>query len=151
MGRKKQNYQKYIRAGIVQLSEVLPFATQKKRKEYGKPSPIREEKEFLGHNVYMDSIRYQTFAKKGCKCVRCGVEGEYFAVERQNNADTARYHLNLYAMKHNKEVLMTVDHTVPASQGGKREVDNLQPMCIICNAKKSDMSDQSDKERFYVR
>ena len=34
------------------------------------------------------------------------------------------------------EVLMTKDHIVPKSKGGKKHVSNNQPMCKMCNEKK---------------
>ncbi len=121
--------QAYIRLGIVNIEDVLPFATFKTRP--------RTEKEYLGTSIYMDSPRYQIFAKKGCTCVQCGIEGSYFAVEKNKNNKSSnpnRYHLNLYASTpEGEELLMTVDHIIPASKGGKRNITNLQPMCYLCN------------------
>jgi 5-methylcytosine-specific restriction endonuclease McrA len=33
---------------------------------------------------------------------------------------------------------MTIDHILPRSKGGKDTLENLQPMCSSCNAKKAD-------------
>ena len=45
--------------------------------------------------------------------------------------------MNLYAIDENgKEVLMTKDHILPKSKGGKDEIDNYQTMCIRCNEAK---------------
>lgn len=57
-----------IRLGIVKIEEVLPFISEKVK------SNFRIEKEFYGTLIYMDSIRYLIFAKKGIKCVCCGEE-----------------------------------------------------------------------------
>lgn len=32
--------------------------------------------------------------------------------------------------------VITVDHIIPISRGGKNSIDNLQPLCYTCNSKK---------------
>ena len=123
--------QDYIRAGKVEINDVFPYVTFRK-----KP---REGKEYFGKPVWLDSYRLQTFAEKGCDCVKCGIKGKFLAVEQhirlgKNNPE--RFHLNLYAIREGEEILMTVDHILPASKGGKRLVNNLQPMCSPCNLEK---------------
>lgn len=47
------------------------------------------------------------------------------------------YHLNLYAVDENgKEILMTKDHIIPKSKGGKDHISNYQTMCVRCNMTK---------------
>ena len=82
--------------------------------------------------IYGNSDRYQTFLTNGTKCCKCGIEGKYFVKEK--HAADKRYHLNLYALNENgEEVLMTKDHIIPRSKGGKNELENYQTMCKICN------------------
>jgi 5-methylcytosine-specific restriction endonuclease McrA len=82
-----------------------------------------------------NSERYQTFFTKGLKCACCGIEGQYFAKEK--HITDKSYHLNLYAIDENgEEVLMTKDHIVPRSKGGKNDVSNYQTMCERCNLAK---------------
>ena len=77
------------------------------------------------------------FKFKGTTCVYCGLEGTFFAVERHPNA--MGWHLNLYAVDDiGDEVLMTKDHIVPRAKGGPNTLDNLQPMCTLCNGDKAD-------------
>lgn len=91
--------------------------------------------EFDGDLIKGNSQRYQTFFTKGCKCVKCGIEGKYFAKERFRDQST--YHLNLYAVDNNgNEVLMTKDHILPHSKGGSDDISNYQTMCKICNEAK---------------
>jgi 5-methylcytosine-specific restriction endonuclease McrA len=134
----------YERLGTVPPIAVLPYL---RNKRHSKEGP-RHQREYFGAKVYMDSPRYHTFKEKGCKCVRCGLEGTYFAVERQaanGNSNPDRYHLNLYGMTSNcEEVMLTVDHILPESRGGKRHVDNLQPMCRTCNSEKKNIPDAVD-------
>ncbi|WP_313069925.1 HNH endonuclease [Lacrimispora sp.] len=89
-----------------------------------------------GDVINGNSQRYQTFLSKGCSCVKCGIEGKYFAKERTKDSRDS-FHLNLYAVdKNGNEVLMTKDHIVPKSRGGKNYIDNYQTMCTICNYEK---------------
>jgi 5-methylcytosine-specific restriction endonuclease McrA len=88
-----------------------------------------------GDIIKGNSQRYQTFFTKGTKCVCCGIEGKYFAKERDRKSDV--YHLNLYAIDENgEEVLMTKDHIIPRSKGGKDNISNYQTMCERCNEAK---------------
>lgn len=83
----------------------------------------------------MASDRYKLFKTKGVKCCECGIEGKYFAKERMHTCKT--YHFNLYAIdKNGNEMLMTKDHIIPKSLGGKDAMDNYQVMCYECNYKK---------------
>lgn len=35
------------------------------------------------------------------------------------------------------DIRMTMDHVVPLSKGGSNTIDNIQPLCMPCNSKKS--------------
>lgn len=94
--------------------------------------------DFDGELINMASDRYKCFALYGTDCVDCGIEGQYFAMERQGNL--GRFHFNLYAIdEENNEILMTKDHITPVCRGGKDEITNYQPMCTICNNKKGSL------------
>lgn len=91
--------------------------------------------ELDGDIIKGNSQRYQTFFTKGTKCICCGIEGRYFAKEKVG-CDKS-YHLNLYAIdKNGEEVLMTKDHILPKSKGGRDHISNYQPMCVKCNKAK---------------
>lgn len=91
--------------------------------------------DFDGDPIKMNSQRYEVFDVKGIKCVECGIEGKYFAKERFNENEV--YHFNLYAVnEEGQEVLMTKDHVIAKSNGGKNHISNYQTMCTICNVKK---------------
>lgn len=108
--------------------------SKKSSKKVGKTLEV----EIRGEKIYALSDRYKVFFTKGYKCCDCGIEGKYFALERGvNQSNEDRYHLNLYAIdKNGKEVLMTKDHIIPKSLGGKNRLDNYQTMCCICNEQK---------------
>lgn len=92
--------------------------------------------ELDGEMINADSDRYRLFQRDGCKCCRCGLEGQYFAMERSGKGEP--YHMNLYGTKNGQEILFTKDHILPKSKGGTNTMDNYQVMCRICNEKKAD-------------
>lgn len=131
MGRLKSIVKKqpYIRKEIYSIDEVYNAV---------KDGLFEEKKTFVdmdGDMIKANSQRYQTFFTKGIKCCRCGIEGRYFAKEKNPNA--RRYHLNLYAVDQDgEEVMMTKDHIIPVSKGGKNTLENYQTMCRKCNVQK---------------
>lgn len=130
--RRKRSYQAILeRKGIYSIDEVRDIT-----KEYlFSPTNEKPKVELDGDLIKANSQRYQTFFTKGTKCVCCGIEGKYFAKERGDK--DVSYHLNLYAINDaGEEVLMTKDHIIPKSKGGKNDISNYQPMCVICNVKK---------------
>lgn len=91
--------------------------------------------DFDGDMIKGNSQRYQTFFTKGCRCVKCGIEGKYFVKEK--HLKDISFHLNLYAIDENgKEILMTKDHIIPKSKGGANDISNYQTMCERCNEEK---------------
>jgi len=122
---------KLIRKGIVSIPEVLDHVIFEDI-HHMDPAAWRE---YMGEQVKMTSHRYQCFKVKGLKCVTCGIEGKYFALERHTSSQ--RFHFNLYAVdKDGNEILMTKDHVIPQSKGGKSELGNYRTMCHRCNEKK---------------
>jgi 5-methylcytosine-specific restriction endonuclease McrA len=94
---------------------------------------IRET--FHGDEIKFSSHRLWTFFETGITCVNCGIEGEFFAKEK-NGEHEESFHLNLYGIDGGKEVLMTKDHITPKSEGGNDHISNYQTMCKPCNEKK---------------
>ena len=122
----------YIRETTFPLEEVLPYVL------VGKPVGRDIYRIYAGKAVRMNSLRYQTFVVSGVRCVACGLEGQFFALERHatNNPNPERFHLNLYATKDGVEILFTKDHIKARSIGGKNSLDNFQTMCAPCNHSK---------------
>jgi hypothetical protein len=126
---------KVLRVGTVEAKELLPKL---------------ETMDFIdidNNRVKMRSHRYKCFKKSGLKCVVCGIEGTIFAIEKHFQPskkkeawDQTWFHFNLYAINEaGQEVLMTRDHTIPKSKGGKNSVDNAETMCKPCNGAKADI------------
>jgi 5-methylcytosine-specific restriction endonuclease McrA len=78
--------------------------------------------------------RFRVFHNKGLACVEWGVEINDSIYRKETYG---KKHWDLVHMFPNKAtVLMTIDHIYPLCLGGKRELNNEQPMCELCNAKK---------------
>ena len=93
----------------------------------------------FGKSISVFSKRYRCYAEHGVKCVACGIEGHYFAVEKHKTHETDKYHMNLYhKAEDGHEVMMTIDHIIPLSKNGPDDISNLQTMCCQCNMKKAD-------------
>lgn len=130
--RKPPGYYKGLkRKEVVPISEVYDAV----KDVLFMPDRNKEFVEIRGDMVKGNSHRYQTFFTKGLKCSCCGIEGKYFGKEKSFNSK--RYHMNLYAVDENgEEVLMTKDHIVPRSKGGKNHISNYQTLCVKCNKEK---------------
>lgn len=85
--------------------------------------PLSRLEEFKTH------ARMRVFYHKGCKCVECGIEGTQLAYGKDKHS----VHLDVYT---DDFYPLTVDHIIPKSLGGSDDLDNLQPMCCLCNWKK---------------
>lgn len=72
------------------------------------------------------------------RCATCSVEGLAFYVEKHVN-ETQPVYLNLYGRGKRKSsmTLLTCDHILPDSYGGRYHKDNFQTMCTSCNGNKA--------------
>jgi hypothetical protein len=123
--KKKKKFQEYERLTLLSIDEVFEAVRSG-----------AETKNVMGHEVKLGSQRYRTFMRS-LTCATCGVTGIYFAAERARNGNTERYHFNLYGVDASgEEILMTKDHIVPKSRGGKNRLTNYQTMCSPCNTEK---------------
>ena len=123
----------YITIGRFETDEVFPHLTDNKRdKKVFKVNNI----EYL---VKMNSLRYKVF-QQNLNCAICNIKGSYFLLQKSRLEEV--FHFNLYAedslkMNDGEIILMTKDHIVPKSKGGKDIISNLQTMCAICNTLKA--------------
>lgn len=129
---KAQEYDRFHKTYT--LNEVLPFVSK---------NGTKLEKEFDGNIVKMFSLRLRTFLIHGTCCEKCGLYGDFFALERHlitsHYPDKRRYHFNLYGINEaHEEILFTKDHVIPKSKQGPNSVENMQTLCIICNLEKGD-------------
>jgi 5-methylcytosine-specific restriction endonuclease McrA len=128
--KKNKEKKSFQRKGIVTLEEVLPHIKMAERKSEERKTRIN----LLGESVKISSLRLLTF-KESQKCYKCGLEGKFFAIEKTHCQDV--YHINFYGYtKEGKEVMLTKDHIIPRSKGGRNHLDNLKTMCSPCNVEK---------------
>ena len=93
--------------------------------------------EEVQHRIRFRSVRLQCF-KRSKVCVGCGLEGTIMSLDVfKSKSKVASAHFNLYAIDSSgKTRLMTKDHIIPRSKGGKNHLDNMQTMCDRCNVAK---------------
>ena len=85
----------------------------------------------------------KSFGMHGCKCVRCGREGNVVIVWIDNGGGQ---HIDLFAMHqgYQRPILMNRDHIIPRSKKGPNSEWNYQTMCVKCNTKKGNRETPED-------
>lgn len=86
--------------------------------------------------------RWEVFANRELVCVACKCEA--VGMVRWTTLG-GEYHFDI--LMSNKSIL-TVDHRVPRCAGGSNDMSNLDPMCLICNTRKS--HDDVVRQRVYL-
>ncbi len=132
------------RKDTLAVDEVLPFIVFSPR-ELSAESHPEAMKVIRGDLINVTSLKLQTFKSDGIRCRICGCKGQYFAKEKY--ADQPYFHLNLYAMKEGREVLMTKDHRVPIAKGGRDRLNNYQTLCLDCNRLKASHTTDNVKKK----
>ncbi|MBD2496042.1 HNH endonuclease [Nostoc sp. FACHB-280] len=67
-------------------------------------------------------VRQYVFQRDKCQCQSCG--------------------------KTDLETNLTIDHIIPLARGGQNDISNLHTLCLTCNLKKSDKTDQRFRRHF---
>ncbi|MBV9689685.1 MAG: HNH endonuclease [Ktedonobacteraceae bacterium] len=84
---------------------------------------------------YQGNRERHKFYRKTRRARKRNAEGSFTTQEWA--ALKSRYeHKCLCCGKSESEVLLSIDHVVPLSQGGANKADNIQPLCLSCNKKK---------------
>lgn len=133
------HYNRYRRFSIEEVRNLWEGARRKKVLANGKKINVYDRIQIAdGVTVKMGSQRYSLFFNHGTDCVKCGLKGAYFWLEQDKSQSGTAWHFNLYGvLDDGTEVLMTKDHIIPKSKGGKNHINNYQTMCERCNSKKS--------------
>lgn len=93
----------------------------------------------LAFNGTFESDRLQDLLRVGKCCVvpNCGVIGDRICVTLGKDGGV---HIDLYDKNY---VLLTIDHIIPKSKGGKNHISNYQTMCIFHNSEKGSKIEES--------
>jgi len=130
-----ENNRAYLQKEVYSIDIILSLVDINVPVYIGKKKKV----ELDGDLINMASDRYKTFKTSGTNCVYCGLEGKFFRKEKAFSQDTESWHLNLYGYDEDgKEVMLTKDHIVPKSKGGKNNISNYQTLCYKCNREKKD-------------
>lgn len=112
------------------LEEVLPHIGKPRWKIEARAPGAKKGRMFA---IRMGTQRMLLIGRTQ-ECACCGIKGHHFWLEHSGFLPP---HLNLYAQnQYGHFVLMTMDHIVPKSKGGKTEESNIQLLCTKCNQKK---------------
>lgn len=132
------HYNRYRKFSIEEVRSLWENARHEIETKSGRTRCTFDKIEIAdGITVKMESQRYQVFFEHGTDCVKCGLKGAYFWLEQCKGNPGSAWHFNLYGVRDDgTEILMTKDHIVPKSKGGKNHLSNYQPMCARCNATK---------------
>ena len=123
---------KRAQLGTIPLETVLPYIGKMNKKgNFQYQFKVNNQV----YTVKTGSQRLRLFLNNRT-CVICGRVGTHFVLEQDHNHTNP--HLNLYS---DDKILMTKDHIIPRSKGGKDCMSNYQTMCLSCNAKKADTYD----------
>lgn len=98
--------------------------------------------------VRLSSVRLSTF-KKSTRCVCCGRVGTIMGLDMPKGQ--SHPHFNLYCIEGKTKILMTKDHIIPKSRGGKNHISNMQTMCCHCNRKKGDKNPEEYADYLVAR
>lgn len=102
-----------------------------------------------GREVKVNGKRFsvanlKTFAVHGCKCVRCGREGNRIVAWQDKGGGL---HVDLFS----GNILMNRDHIIPKSKKGGNTDWNYQTMCVKCNSSKGNNETSGDVELSHFR
>lgn len=111
------------------------------------PSSLPGQVQIVGdYIVNVKTLKLKTFHQQyhqcsDIKCVFCGVRASYFKLEGQPTHNKyckkETVLLQAYAVKNNKEVIMTCDHILARAFNGQNITENTQVLCYHCNSQKS--------------
>lgn len=133
-----------IRKETIAIEEILGLIIFTPKELSAKSFP-EAMKIIRGDPINVTSLKLQTFKSSGTRCKICGAKGAYFAKEKY--AADPHFHLNLYCLKDDEEVLMTKDHIIPVSKGGRDKLNNYQTLCVECNRKKAHSTAENVKKK----
>lgn len=81
------------------------------------------------------TTEYHNFYKKQYKHRKKGAEGSHTKKEWNNLKELYQF-MCVCCKNQEPEIEITEDHIIPLSRGGSNYIENIQPLCRPCNARK---------------
>lgn len=147
-GRREENviYQKQYRLDhpdeISAKKKVYTAANRDKKKvydhthlEYGRNyAAANADKRHAYMQIYWKTVVGKEVRHRANQARRCGgrINRELFLAK----CDMMDWKCQLCGETLTRETV-TVDHIIPVSKGGHSEIENLQPLCFLCNSRKN--------------
>jgi len=118
----------YERKQTYDMKEVFDFL----KENQGSPKRKNDRCNFNGEMIKTYSLRYLTFQQSGTICTKCGLKGEYFAMERDQGTT---YHFNLYGHDNTNKEVMLCKQLVGKEDSGKKIYTTMCYNCICTKSK----------------
>lgn len=87
---------------------------------------------------------FRSLRGKSICCVFCGVEASIWVAVRGRRDANNHPVINLFSRTSSQLEMLTQDHIIPKSLGGKDVLENLRPCCSRCNAKRGNTPSPGD-------
>lgn len=89
-----------------------------------------------GYSVGLNRIQYIVATGRKRKAQKRGSSGTHSLADWIHLKERHDF-ICLSCGRREPEITLTEDHIVPLSRGGSHSIDNIQPLCRACNARKS--------------
>ena len=109
------------------------------KESYPASKNVKRRIEIGNESVRYYNPNYHMFFQKGYSCVKCGLTGQFFALE-SSGSDKLAFSLCLYAINPDgDEVLMVGSKIDIGLEKTKKRYCDIQPMCFDCNRMTTEM------------
>jgi len=131
-GGNSKTIKKYLAKLELPLPKVIAIPPSERAKQYRERHPEKVKKSFKEYQI-KNLDKFAQYARNR-RALQAGAEGSFTLEEFKALCDSCG---NVCLSCGSSEKL-TVDHVLPLSKGGSNSIENIQPLCGLCNSKKKD-------------